>query len=390
MAKPRILYLHQYFRTPSEGGAIRSYYLARALAENGWEVELITAHNAPRYECRNIEGIKVHYLPIFYDNKLAFRARIKAFWRFMWRAYRLALRLPKPDLVFATSTPLSVGALAVLLKWRKGWRYIFEVRDLWPQAPIEMGAVPNPLARKLLYYLEKKIYQQAAHIITLSPGMQAYVRGICPKKQISLLSNMSDTDFFSPVNTYKNTEFEILYAGTIGRANHLEYLLDIAEYCQAQGGELNKIRFRIVGEGSEKKRLQRLAKQKALHNLCFEAAVAKAQIRDFLAQAQAVYISFGAQPVLQTNSPNKFFDGLAAGRLCIVNTEGWLKDLVEAQACGFYANPKKPEEFAQKIQPFLEDEQYLEKFQKNARRLAESKFSRQLISKKFLDLLGTF
>lgn len=88
----KVLYIHQYFRTPEEGGAIRSYYLAKGMVENGIDVELITSHNKKYEEVKNVEGIKVHYLPVFYDNTLGFLQRVIAFYRFM----RLARKKQEP------------------------------------------------------------------------------------------------------------------------------------------------------------------------------------------------------------------------------------------------------------------------------------------------------
>ena len=91
----KVLYIHQYFRTPEEGGAIRSYYLAKGLVEHGIEVELITAHNEPKASTKIIDGITVHYLPVFYDNEQGFLQRIYAFFKFMRLARKKARKIKK-------------------------------------------------------------------------------------------------------------------------------------------------------------------------------------------------------------------------------------------------------------------------------------------------------
>ena len=140
----KILIIHQYFNTPHSGGPLRSYYLAHGLKSNGQQVEIITAHNQNATEVKQIDGITVHYLPVYYDNRLGFLRRIVAFFRFARLPYKKALEIPGIDLCYAISTPLSVGWIARKLKQVKGIPYIFEVGDLWPEAPIQMGVVKFP------------------------------------------------------------------------------------------------------------------------------------------------------------------------------------------------------------------------------------------------------
>ncbi len=391
----KIVYIHQYFKTPEEGGAIRSYYLAKALVQAGHEVVMITSHHQQDDLLKKIDGIQVHYLAVPYHNALGTRARVKAFIRFAWKAYRLAARFKGADVYYITSTPLTVGLTALTLKYLHGKKYFFEVRDLWPEAPIQMGVITNKYLQKILYGLEKKIYQQAEQIIALSPGMQASVQAKAPHQKVHLIPNLADVDFFQEKTTMENWpeewaflkgQFVITYAGTLGAANHLEYLLEIAKHLQ-QAAETN-VSFLIVGEGGRQKFLQEKASQEKLRHVYFHPSVDKFQMRAILAHSQAVYISFLNIPVLETTSPNKFFDGLAAGKLCLVNTKGWLREIVEKNSCGFYADPEKPSDFYQKLQPFLKEARLLSAYQANARKVAEAQFSRHLMEEKFVKLFS--
>jgi len=153
----KILYIHQYFRTPEEGGAIRSYYLAKGMVDNGIEVELITSHNKAHEEVKMIEGIKVHYLPVFYDNDLGFLKRVFAFYKFMRLVRKKAREIEHIDLCYATSTPLTIGLSALKIKKELGVPYYFEVRDLWPEAPVQLGVIKNRFIKSYLELLEKKV-----------------------------------------------------------------------------------------------------------------------------------------------------------------------------------------------------------------------------------------
>ena len=132
----KILMLHQHFKTPMGGGAIRSYYLARALTDAGHRVVVITSGNDNHRRILAMEGIEIHFLPIPYDNRMKFYERGQAFVRYVIRASAAARPYKDFDVCYAISVPLTVGIIARWLKFRFGLPYIFEVGDLWPDAPI--------------------------------------------------------------------------------------------------------------------------------------------------------------------------------------------------------------------------------------------------------------
>lgn len=378
----KILYIHQYFFTPEHDGRLRSYHFAKALVEQGHSVELITSHNLGKYQHQAIEGISVHYLPIFYDNKLNAWRRIWAFTRFVWQCYALASRL-KVDICFATSTPLSVGFIALTLKYIKGVPYIFEVRDLWPEAPIQLGLFRHKLYQKILYGLEKRIYQQAEKIVALSPGMEEGVKKVVDTKPVVLIPNIADTSFFVPV--YQKSEatlakynienkLTISYIGTIGKANALQQLIDLALWWQ-NNTEV-AVQFLIVGEGAERTRLESFVAVHKLKNIQFLGHKNRYEVRDLLAITDFSYISFGQQPILATNSPNKFFDSIAAGVPCIINIRGWIADELTQAHCGFYCSAQNPQYLFECIMQLMRQPATYTQMKVNARHLAETKFSK--------------
>jgi glycosyltransferase involved in cell wall biosynthesis len=382
-----ILYIHQYFNIPKEGGSLRSYFIARALVQNGYLVHMITSHNKPKYEIKPFEGITVHYLPVPYSNTMSFGKRSIAFLKFVFATIRQASKIPKPDLIYATSTPLTVGIIALWMKWRKGIPYIFEVRDLWPEAPIQLGVIKNPIVQKLAQKLEMTIYKKASSIIALSPGIEADIKKKVSHPPIMMIPNMADIDFYSSNATSKKTdgEFVIGYFGAFGMANHVEFIIQIALECQ---NLLLPIRFILAGEGAKKVLLEKRIEQFDLKNIEPHSIKSRFEVRDLMNQVDACITSFQNIPILETNSPNKFFDGLAAGKLSIVNINGWMRNLVEIHECGIFIDPNKPEEFAEKIKPFLEDLSLLKKYQNNARKLAYSKFSKNELLEKIVSLVN--
>ncbi len=154
----KIIYIHQYFVTPAEPGGTRSYWFAKELINSGHEVTMITSTNTshPLPGRFNIDGINVIYVKNDYSNYFSPFRKIISFLKFFIKSILKASKEKQVDLVFATSTPLTVGAIALWLKRLKHWNYVFEVRDLWPEFPIQIGAIKNRLLIRILKRLEKK------------------------------------------------------------------------------------------------------------------------------------------------------------------------------------------------------------------------------------------
>lgn len=379
----RIIYIHQYFRTPAEGGGVRSYHLAKGLVEAGYDVEIITGGAQIGYDQRWIDGIKVHYLPVKYDQNFGFTRRIFSFLSYVRQAKKLIKKLPRPDLLYITSTPLTTGLLGLWGKKALAIPYVFEVRDLWPQAPIEVGAIKNPLLKQSLISLEKRIYQQALSLVALSPGIAYHLRNVAPKKQVNLISNFSDLERFFPMEKkakllqkYGLTDsLTIAYTGALGQVNAVEELLHLAEMAQNRG---KNWQFLIMGEGSYKSELQDISSQKSLLNVSFIPFGSKEKVNEVLSLADFAWISFAHLPVLKTNSPNKFFDAIAAGKAILVNHKGWVFNLVKAQQLGLSCLPSKTESCFSKLERLELHPEELNSMGINSRKLAENFFSKEL------------
>ncbi|MCE2895900.1 MAG: hypothetical protein LW721_15815 [Flammeovirgaceae bacterium] len=152
----KVLILHQHFNHPVKGGAIRSYYLAKALIDKGFETVVITGHNEKIYKNEIIEGIEIHYLPVAYDNKFGFAARSFSFLKYNWAAIQMANKIQNINYCYAISVPLTIGLVAMWLKTFRKIPFLFEVGDLWPDAPIQLGFVENYFFKQFLFFLEKK------------------------------------------------------------------------------------------------------------------------------------------------------------------------------------------------------------------------------------------
>jgi len=389
----KILILHQHFNTPQKGGALRSYYLAKALVDAGMQPVVITAHNSDRYERVDVEGIEVHYLPIEYHNRFGFWQRSAAFLRYVAGVVRTTGKLEPVKMCYAISTPLTVGLAARMLKAIHGIPYIFEVGDLWPEAPIQMGFIKNYFFKQFLYRLETSIYRGAQSVVALSPMIQSAIARKVPGKTLHLIPNMSDTDFYGPENKQPALEAEfgverklvVAYIGAVGLANGLDFFLECARASQKAG---LPVHFMLCGEGALLENLKTAAKRLALANFSIVPFQNREGVKALLNVTDAAFVCYKPVPVLETGSPNKYFDGLAAGKLILVNFGGWIREEIEQQQCGAYIDPRRPEDFVRVITPYLDDGEKLKKSQQAGRLLAETKYSRGQLSKKFASLFA--
>lgn len=347
---------------------------------------MITAHNHA-YEVKKIDGINVHYLPVSYDNNYGFFQRIISFGKFVRLARKEALKVGKQDLAYVMTTPLTTGFIATYLKKTIDLPYYFEVGDLWPEAPVKMGVIKNGLLKKWLYSLEKKFYFEAERVIALSPAIRNYIEKVSPNTKVYVIPNMADCEFFEPEYSIgdfsESNKFQITYCGAIGKANQLEFLVDAAK--ASERAQL-PIQFNIIGYGSEMKRLRSATKRSM--NVTFYPHSSKQCVKNILERSDAVYVSFKDVDVLGTGSPNKFFDSLASGKLTIINFNGWIRNLIRKNKCGFHHDPHRPEEFLRKIQVFLESPELLAKYQRNGRKLAELYYDKNIQITKLLKILN--
>ncbi len=393
-----ILYLHQYFTTPLQAGGGRSYWISLQLIENGHQVTLVTSRNIQNKFIENevIDGIKVIYIRNQYSNEFSILRRIFSFVSFMIASSVVTFKQKKPDILIATSTPLTIGFPALLMSFLKRIPYIFEVRDLWPEFPIQMGAIKSKSARKILESFEKIIYRKALHIIALSPGMKDGIveAGIDPGR-ITIIPNMSKNDRFYPHRKNENImrsfgissdKFNLIHFGAIGPANGLEYLINAARILNSE--KINDIQIILLGGGMIRKELEKEVEDCRLNTIVYFIDSQPMNITSEIVNCcDCSIICFKNLQVLQTNSPNKLFDSLAAGKPVIVNSAGWTKDLVEENQCGFFVDPEKPDDLVKAVLKFKNDKDLAILMGKNARSLAENKFDKSLLCRELVHVI---
>jgi glycosyltransferase involved in cell wall biosynthesis len=381
-------------------GSTRSYELAVRLVEKGHQVYMVTSkrdfHQGRRANWTKENGINVCWIPVSYSNNMGFIRRIASFLIFSIKSIIVSLSL-RVDLVFATSTPLTIAIPGIVYTKIKQIPMVFEVRDLWPEIPIALGAIKSKLWINLARWLEKIAYQNAKSIIALSKGMQqGIVRTGYPKSKTNIITNLSNTEKFGskmvkkdlniPGYDWQNHNPLVIYTGAFGHVNDVQYLIKIAGEMKSINSSVN---FIIAGDGAHAETINRLATDNDVLNksVFIIEPIDKRQIPHLYARASVVTSLFINQKELWHNSANKFFDGLAAEKPIMINYSGWQRDILEKHNAGFYVPYDDSVKGAEKLNQLLINPDLQKKMGHEAKRLAEEHFSIRVQFPKFEQVL---
>lgn len=395
-----ILYIHQYFNTDRMPGSTRSLELARRLVQRGHQVSVLTADRTvdrrkKKWYVTLEDDIMVHWLPLPYSNSMSFLRRMMVFRTFARRAAKRAMQIDA-DIVYATSTPLTVARPAEKIRNHKNIPVVFEVRDLWPELPIAVGALKTRFERNKAEKLEQAAYANADEIVALSPGIkQGIVNKGYPEQKIRVIPNSCDIDYFQidPARTrelrhaYRWLEDRplVLYAGQQGMINNLHYLVDIA----AQMKTLNpEVRFLVVGDGAEHQKIRKKASEQGLLDDTFFMMEEhpKYNMPLLFSLADVTCSLFLNLEEMQNNSANKFFDSLAAGKAVMINYVGWQADLLRSHEAGIVVPPEDAATAAKQLNDLLTYPDRLQRTCRNAQKLA-GEFDRERHGQELIEVL---
>ena len=387
----------QYYHTPDCPTAARPYALVKRLARDHdvtvvttqtWE-ETRLAHRVPWVP----EGARLVRFDVPYDNSMGPVARMRAFADYAGRAVAHGLRMPRPDLIIGSSPPLSVPATTALVGGLRDIPWVFEVQDLWPSFPLQMGPLDWPLLSDALYGLEAALYRHAAHVVTVSPDMTQHVRTRAPSAAVTTLpygTDLERVDALTDSQTARLREqyaldrrFFVLYAGTLGRANAIPTLLDTARRLSDRSDVL----FGFAGHGYHEPAVRRAARThdhiRLLDPLPYPDALALFSVADLS------LVSFADRPVLSANAPGKFCDSLAAGTPVVVTNPGWTKRFVERHECGWFVPPESADALTTRLRALLDAPEALAQAGRHASAAAQAHFDRRAIMDRYARLVAT-
>ncbi|MBY6277296.1 glycosyltransferase family 4 protein [Symbiobacterium thermophilum] len=403
-----IWWINQYAVTPDLPGGTRHYDLAVELGRMGHHVRVFASDvnlslrrrtklaGAQLYDVEDLNGVQFVWV------RSAGYQRND--WRRAWNMLSFSLNLlrvarhmqedSRPDVIIG-STPHPFAALAAdyLARWC-GARFVLEVRDLWPQALIDMGGLreSHPVVG-VLRLLERRLYAAADRVIVLAKGAESYLagRGVQPERLVYVPNGVHLDHFRSSADRQSNRDrfgferFTIVYTGAHGPANALETILQTARMVRDL-----PVEFVLVGDGPAKDALLRLAKSLGVDNVRFMPPIPKREMADLLSAADAAVITLkNAHAFSYAVSPNKLFDYMAAGLPILCAVPGEIAHMVRTAQAGFVAEPENPADLAHAVRCLLAlpavDRQ---RMGRGGRAYIEANFDRRALARRLLRALG--
>jgi len=399
MAK-NILFVHQFFVRGDEAGEVRHIKLFECLAAwkkfdfyiIGGSLNYLTGKSFPDFKglkqdfdfnTPGLKGVRVYASPTY---RKGFLGRMTCYFSFLVSSFLAALPRKKPDLVLSTSPSLFTALSGYLISRMKGVPFYFEVRDLWPQAPVEMGMLKNKSFISLSYRLEKFLAQKAEKLIVLTTGYRDYFvdLGVAPEK-IYVLPNGADEEWLEyqnpqippEINELKKAgKFTVMYAGAIGKFNYLEKLLEAARILKDDPA----IHFVLIGDGNARLELEEKAKALGLDNVSFWGSKKRGEIPPYLANADLGVIIYPDIPLAKTLMMNKLLDCLALG-VCplLAAKEGVSTGILQKADSGIITG-YSPEEIAEKIKAAKNDPELIKERGKKGREYVKIHYNRQKLA----------
>ena len=331
-----------------------------------------------------VDGIDVVQCAVDYGNRMGVPARMWAFLKFAGLATAACAREKSPDLLFATSTPLTVGIPGRIGAMLKGCAYVFEVRDLWPEDMVASGNLPR-WAAPPWQLLELFSYRTASRILVVSEGFRKRLmeRGFSGERVQTVLLG---ADAAAYAHLEPNEQFladlglddktVAIYAGAHGDENGLHQILDAAEHLLHR----EDIAFLMLGQGKIKPALLSAVRERGLKNVHMVDPVPKSELPQILAAADIGLMILRQISRPRWVTPNKLFDYMFAGLPIIVNFAGTTAELVEAEGVGVATQPGSSQALAKQVEFWADHPKERRSIGRSARSVGLAKFDRKQIA----------
>ena len=399
----RVLYVSQYFVSGDQPGGVRHWQHTRALARAGHDVTVVTSYVQHKertipeeYRGKRIvrsheDGLEVirTYATPGYGRDM--KSRMSNYATFAMWSVLAELRIPRPDVVVASSPPLPAAAAAAAFARARGARFLLEVRDLWPDSIIPMGVVKDGKVITAARRMEHYAYRRADRIVALTEGIRDGIiaQGI-PAGRISLITNGVDLDIAGGEHAPARIEgvpddaFVAMYVGNHGTYSSLGTVLQAAKMLEDDPA----IRVVMVGGGDQKPMLQEMARDLELTNTTFVDSVPKREVPSYLERADLGLIPYQDMPLFAGALPNKTFDYMAAGRpLLAAAPVGELTGLVDRAHCGWNVAPEDPSAMAATIRQIATQRDEARTRGAAGREYALAEYDRQVLAARFVRLV---
>ena len=408
----KILYISQYFPPEMGAPAARASELARHWIEAGHEVSVLTgfpnhptgvvpAEWRPRlrrlFFHEKFAGAHVYRTWLWPLPNRKSHERMRNYASFCLSAALRGLTIPRPDIIIGSSPQLLVGLAGWWLGFIRRIPFVFEVRDLWPESLIAVGATDErSVLHQTLAAISKFLYHRCGRIVVVSPAFKQHLieHWRIPAENIDIVENGVETELFAPApanviaavrrKLSLESKFIASYIGTIGNAHGLETLLDAAAQLKKKNPEVTIL---IVGEGAEKDRIKALAFTRGLTNIQFLDQQAREDIPAFISASDACLVLLKKSDVFRTVIPTKMLEFMSCARPVILGVEGQANRMVEEAMAGLTIPPEDSTALAHAIEKLSANTQLGESLGRKGREYILQKLSRAQTAQKYIAVL---
>lgn len=406
MSGMRILFFSHYFPPEGNAPATRTYENCRRWVAAGHDVTVITcAPNAPEgvvyegfknrlYQKEQMDGIDVRRVWTYVAANKGFLRRSINFVSYMCTALFFSLFVKRPDITIATSPQFFCGWAGVLCSKLRRTPFILEIRDIWPESILAVGAMKKSLTIRLLEWLELRMYAAANHIVTVGDGYRQKLleKGV-PESRISIVMNGVDRETFVPCPPDERLKeewglqgkFICGYVGTIGMACGLNTVLETAQALEAQGN--GDVVFMLVGDGAMKTELEDRAASLGLDNVVFTGRRPKAQIPAFLSIMDVCLVCLRKSELFTTVMPSKIFEAAAMRKPIINSVSGFAGDFIDEAHAGVNIEPENPAQLLETVLLLKNTPEMREEYGASGMNYVLSHYDRSELAAAYLEII---
>ena len=400
----RILFLTDNFPPETNAPATRTFEHARRWVRAGVKVTVVTtAPNFPAgklfsgyrnrlFQREWIDGVETIRVWTYITANEGFARRTLDYMSFMVSGFLVSLFLRRPDVIISTSPQFFTACAAYVLSIFKRRPFVFELRDLWPDSIIAVGAMQDSTAIRALKRLEYFLYRKATRIVSVTNSFKSVLAGNgIPAEKIAVVRNGADLVGFTPgpkpedlVRRYRlEGKFIAAYVGTIGMAHGLGTVLDAAEKMRAN----ERVVFVVVGDGAERTMLEDQARRRSLANVRFVGPVGKDEVVRYWRLADAALVLLRDRPVFRHVLPSKIFEAMATARPIILGVLGESADLLLAAQAGVVFPPENAVALAEAVTALAGTPERAAEMGWRGRRFVEAELDRDKLAAAMLEEL---
>ncbi len=317
-----------------------------------------------------------------------FLKRTIDYFSFAVSSFFAGLFVKKPDIIIATSPQFFTVWSGFALSKMKKIPWIFELRDLWPQSIVTVGAFKSPRIIRFLEKIELFLYKKSSAVVSVTDSFVENLvsRGI-DKNKIFVVKNGVNRERFAPreknkelVEKYKLEGFTTVgYVGTMGMAHNLFFILKSAM-------TLENYKFLFIGDGARREYLLKMKEQLGLKNVIFTGMISKKEIREYISILDIALVNLKKSEDFKKVIPSKIFELTSMQKPILLGVEGEAKKIIEKYEAGICFEPENEEDFVKKLKLLSEDKKLYDKIKNNTQNLAKD-FDRKILAEKMFNII---